>query len=534
MRRDEGIRRFGVAAFRIVFWTFGSRLLGLVRDRLMVAAFGRGAAMSAFHLAWVVPNLFRRLLGEGALTAAFVPVLTKQLDEHGVDVGRRSFAAVVGAVLLLLLGLVVCGAAVVLLLPSAWITRSGTSGADYAELLRTLLLVLLPYLLPVSLMTLAAAAQNVTGRFALPAAAPLVLNVVWVGGMLYLMQTDLPAGTKIVAIAGVVLFGGVCQLAVQLPGLHASGLLTWPRFDLRDASVRRVARNMAPVVVGLSVLQLNTLMTQVIAVYLVEATGANTILFLANRMFEFPHALLGVALGTAVFPLLSLLGGRGDEHGMRDALDRALSLGMFLAIPAAVGLFVLARPALTVLFVSGQFGVASAHEAAAVLRVLCFALPGLIAVQILARAHYALGDMRTPVRIAIALFVVAQVLNVTLAPIWGTRGLAFSSAFAATANAIGLMVALRRRALPGGTGRVRAAFVRAGIASLPTGLTALAGLALGERWVGQSDALLLRVLCHLVFPAVLGVGAFLVSVHLLRAKEWTEIVAALRSRRSRR
>ncbi|MCB9880399.1 MAG: murein biosynthesis integral membrane protein MurJ [Planctomycetes bacterium] len=518
-KTGHDVRRFGRAALRIASWTLVSRVLGLVRDRYMFGLFGKGPELGAFHLAWTVPNTFRRLLGEGALSAAFVPVLTQRLDRDGVEGARRSFGAVFGALLLVLVSLIALLMIGTFALPEAWLVDDEAPG--YAPLLRTLLFVLLPYLGPVCLMTIVAGAQNVRGKFALPAVAPAVLNGIWIVAVLIAATRDWPLAEKAVFVAGCVLIGGVVQLLVQVPGLFASGLAARPRFTLLDPDLRRVVKAMLPMLLGLSVLQFNTLITQFLAAFLID-TGAPSILFLGNRLLEFPHALLGVALGTAVFPLLSLLGGRGEHGEFRETASRALGLGIFFALPAAAGLFALAPWLVDVLFRSGRFDASAAAEATTVTRVLSCALPGLISVQILARTHYALDDMRTPLRIAAALLFVAQGLNVLLAPRLGTPGLALSSTIVATINAIWLAIALMRRVGGEGIGRrVVTTFARATIASVPSALAAWWTASACTEIAGAS--LWTRIGLLLLVPGVIGVLVFFAAARLVGARELAEL-----------
>lgn len=491
----------------------------------MFGLFGRGDALGAFVLAWTVPNTFRRLLGEGALSAAFVPVLTKRLDRDGVEGARRSFGAVLGALVFVLAALLLVLQGLTALIPTSWLEDETAPG--YGTLLRALLFVLLPYLLPVCLMTLAAGAQNVRGRFALPALAPAVLNAVWIVAVVVASMREGTLADKAIFVAWCVLCGGVLQLLVQVPGLLRSGLMTGPRFAPRDPDLRRVVVLMVPMLLGLSVLQLNTLMTQFLAAFLVDR-GAPSILFLGNRLLEFPHALLGVALGTAVFPLLSQLGGRGEHGELRETVGRALQLGLFFALPAAAGLFALAPHLVSVLFETGRFDADAAAEATVVTRALCFALPGLIAVQILARSHYALEDMRTPLRIAVLLLVLAQVMNVVLAPRFGTAGLAASSAIAATLNALLLARALKRQfegqTIPG----VLDTLLRASIAAVPTGLVAWF---VARELRGFADSTLaIRIVMQLLVPGAIGLLVFFAVARVIGAKEIAAVLAARRER----
>ena len=519
---EPGVRRFGRGALRIAAWTLVSRVLGLVRDRFMVGLFGRGMEFGAFSLAWTVPNVFRRLLGEGALTAAFVPVLTRRIDSEGIEGARRSFAAIVGgltALLLIIVGGLLC---LLGLIPVEWFASNAGGDERYPQLLRSLLFILLPYLIPVSLMTLSAAAQNVTGRFALPAAAPALLNAVWIAGVVWAGTGEADADQRVILVGIVVLCGGFLQLLLQLPGLVQSGLLVCPRLALADPDLREIVRTMAPIVLGLSVVQLNVLATQFLAAFLVDP-GAPGVLYLGNRLLEFPHALLGVALGTAVFPLLTLLGSRDDHVELARILRRTLANGLFLAIPAAAGLFVMAPWLAEVLFVTGRFSAEAGSETTVVTRIMCLGLPGLIAVQLLARAFYAMGDLRTPVRIAVVLLVVVQGINIGLAPVLGTAGLACSSAVGANANALLLFFLLRPRLGPAEGGALAGTLLRSVLATVPTAIVALALVT----WLGGmfpvGTSLALRLPLVLVVPGAAGVVTFLVTARLLGATELAEL-----------
>ncbi len=517
MGRQEGVRGYRGAAARIASWTLVSRVLGLIRDRLMFGEFGRGIEAGAFLLAWTVPNLFRRLFGEGALTASFIPVLTRRMEREGEAGGRRCVATIFGALLLVLgLLLVLClGAA--RFAPESWLAGGGRgpeAGKAYASLLRPLLYLLLPYLLPVCLMTLAAAAQNVSGRFSLPALAPALLNLFWIGGLLWVGSLDLPPAEKALRLALCLLAGGIAQVLLQFPGLRRSRLLAPPRFDLRDPDLREVARGMMPMMLGLSIAQINVLLSYGVAAYLVPREGANAILFLGNRLLDFPHALLGVALGTAVFPLLSLLGEQGKKEELAARIDEALAGGLFLALPAAAGLAALAPLLVDVLFVHGHFGAEDGRETAGVVRMFAIGLPGLIAVQVLARAHYALGDRRTPVRYALRVLLFTLAGHLLAAPRYGTEGMALISSAAALGNAFLLHLSLRRKGFERSAG-TRRALGEALAASVPTAAAAMGTAAWSSGLLSADAGLLLRLPVVLGPPVCAGLGAFYLGTRLL-------------------
>ena len=512
------------AALRIASWTLVSRLLGLFRDRLMFGVLGRGMESSAFLLAWTLPNMFRRLLGEGALTAAFVPLLTKRHEQDGLEAAKRSLSVIMGSLLLLLSILLLLAVLVVYLLPISSLSRG--EGEDYAVLLKSLLFILLPYLLPVCLMALSAAALQVMGSFSLPAAAPVVLNLFWIGGILWVSGKTVVGGQTVV-LAGFLLAGGLCQFLMQLVGLWKKGMLSAPRLDFGDADLRQLGRNMLPMLLGLSIVQFNVLAQQLVAVYMVPQAGANSVMFLAQRLLEFPHALLGIALGTAVFPLLARLGTRGELGRMGATLTRALSMGVFLALPAAAGLFALAPWILELLFVTGRFQSSDAAETAKVIRVLAFSLPGLVLIQLLARAHYALQELKIPVRISVSMFLLALILSILLAPRYGTFGLALASSISVLGNALLLLLSMAR--LGHGSCLRLGSVLRALLASGPTAFVA--------SWLADEMAYLCPAESGLVLrlAAILllaGLVVFMLIATILRADEMKQIRASFTGRAS--
>ncbi len=536
MKGPKGIYRYRAAAARIASWTLVSRILGLVRDRFMFGEFGRGFESGAFLLAWMIPNLFRRLFGEGALVASFVPVLTRRIECEGLAGAKKTFGKVFGAILLLLLGLTLVGWVFVAFIPDHLLAKGGlpSHGREYAELLRPLLYILLPYVLPICLMALAAAAQNVTGRFALPSMAPVVLNLFWIGGVLYVSGMDGSLSHKALGLAFFLVMGGVFQLLLQFPGLRASGLLTRPQLDLKDPDLRDVGKGMVPMVLGLSIAQLNVLMTYLIAAFLVPKVGANGILFLANRLLDFPHALLGVAFGTAVFPLLSLLGERGEKEELERIFDRALAFSLVLALPAAVGLFVLASPMVQVLFVHGRFSVEDGMETTKVVRTFAFALPGLVGVQVLARAHYAVGNRQTPVRISVGLFVVSVLVSALVAPTLGTYGLALVSVGSALLNSGLLFWSIRVLMGWRGTGILPKSLLFALLACVPTGFAAWGTLQWALTSAPLRDAGFFRGFTRfLLFPSLAGLIVFFLSIQLFGGKVGKDLLSFRRERKEK-
>ncbi len=421
-----------------------SRVLGLVREMLVARLFGAGAEMDAFNVAFRLPNLLRRMFAEGAFSQAFVPILAEVRTREGDDRTRQLLAHVASALFWVLLAVSILGvvAAPVLVLAIA----SGFAGRpETFELATALTRWMFPYILLMSLVACAAGVLNSFNRFAVPAVTPVLLNVSFIACALWVApHVDPP----IVALAVAVAIGGVAQLAIQVPALARIGMLprlTGVRASLRDAGVQRVVRLMVPALFAVSVAQISLIINTNIASHL--GTGAVSWLAYADRLMEFPTALLGVALGTVLLPNLSRAHAeqRGDDYSR--LLDWGLRLTCLIALPAAVGLGVLAEGVIAVLFQGMQFSAHDVRQTSAALVGYAIGLLGLIAVKILAPGFYAKQDIRTPVKIAVGVLLATQLGNLVLVPWLGHSGLAVSISLGALANAALLLAGLRRRGL---------------------------------------------------------------------------------------
>ncbi|MFM2119664.1 MAG: murein biosynthesis integral rane protein MurJ [Pseudomonadota bacterium] len=436
------------SASTVSLLTLASRITGLVREQLVAAAFGAGAVTDAFQVAFRIPNLLRRLFAEGAFSQAFVPILAASRTQQG-DAATRSLIDAVGSVLLAVLLLTsVLG---VLAAPAlVWLMAAGLP-ARGAELATTMTRLMFPYILCMSLVALSAGVLNTWKRFAVPAATPVLLNMAvilaaWLGVPLFERQGIEP----VYALATGVMAGGVLQLLIQIPALHRLQLL--PRLQLAPAAlaaawrhegVRRILRQMAPALLGVSVAQLSLLINTQIGSHL--ATGSVSWLTYADRLMEFPTALLGVALGVVLLPQLSSAHAAGDTAAYSRLLDWGLRLVLLLALPCGVALLVFAAPLLTVVFHYGRFSAGDVAQTALALSGYGVGLIGLIGVKVLAPGYYASLDIRTPVRIAIGVLLLTQALNLVFVPWIAHAGLALSIGLAALVNASWLLHGLKRR-----------------------------------------------------------------------------------------
>jgi putative peptidoglycan lipid II flippase len=438
------------AASTVSLLTLASRVTGLVRDLLMAATFGATALTDAFNIAFRIPNLFRRLFGEGAFSQAFVPALARSREQQGEEATRAmvdSVATVLFWLLALTCVLGVAGAPVLVWLLASGL-RQDPQSFDAAVLMTRWMF---PYIGFMSLVALAAGVLNTWKRFAVPAATPALLNLAmiaaaWLGAPWFGRMGIEP----IYAMAGGVIVGGVLQLGVQWIALRRLGWaprvgLGWAalRAAWADPGMRGVARTMLPALLGVGVAQVSLLINTQIASWLTP--GSVTWLGYADRLMEFPTALLGVALGVVLMPQLASAKAADDSGRYSAMLDWGLRLVVLLAVPSSVALLVFAEPLVATLFHYGAFRDSDVHQVALALAGYGVGLVGLVAIKVLAPGYYASQDMRTPVRIAIVVLVITQLLNLALVPWLKHAGLALSIGLGALVNATWLLIGLRRR-----------------------------------------------------------------------------------------
>ena len=421
--------------------TLLSRVLGFVRDAVIARVFGAGLMTDAFFVAFKIPNLLRRLFAEGAFSQAFVPILAEYRNRRG-EAETRALVDHVAAALTLALVLVtvagIAAASLIVTVSAPGFLPTPEKFALTVELLR----IVFPYILFIALTALAGGILNTWSRFAVPAFTPVLLNLSFIGFALFAAPFFDP---PVKALAWAVFCGGVLQLAFQLPFLARIGMLPRLRFNFRDEGVRRVLRQMAPAVFGVSVGQVSLLINNIFASFLV--TGSVTWLYFADRLMEFPAGMLGVALGTILLPSLSKCHAEESGQAYSELLDWGLRLTLLLAVPAAVALALLAVPLITTLFHYGAFTATDVINTRDAVIAYSVGLVGLIAVKVLAPGFYAKQDIRTPVKFAVVTLVATQLMNLVF--IWELRhaGLALAISLGACLNAGLLLRGLRRRAI---------------------------------------------------------------------------------------
>jgi len=423
--------------------TMLSRITGLVRELLMARAFGASALTDAFFIAFRIPNLLRRLFAEGAFSQAFVPILAEYKHQRGEQATKElvdHVATVLTWTLLLtcLIGMIAAPTVVFIIATGL---KADAKAFDASVFMTR---IMFPYIGFMSFVALSGGILNTWREFKIPAFTPVLLNLSFIAAMLLLAPL---LKQPIYALAIGVFVGGVLQMAIQVPALIKIGMLpslSWnPLPSLRDEGVRRVLKQMVPAVLAVSVGQISMIINTNIASHLVQ--GSVSWLTYADRLMEFPTALLGVALGTVLLPSLSKANSEGDKTEYSSLLDWGLRLTFLLAAPAAIGLITLSVPLTTVLFHYGKFDANSVVMTGNALIAYGIGLIGLILVKILAPAFYAKQDIRTPVKIAIGVLIATQLLNLLFVPHIGHTGLALSIGLGACLNAGLLFWGLRHK-----------------------------------------------------------------------------------------
>lgn len=499
---------------RVSLLTLTSRVLGLLRDALMASRFGNGEILDAFTVAFRIPNLGRRLFGEGAMTTAFLPALVSDLEREGRESAWRLTTSVffgLAGVLFLVVAtgeLLLCGA------------RAALPEGESARLLTGLTAVMFPYLLLICLAALTSAVFHALGRFGWPAFSPVLLNLLWIGVLFSPGVRRASAQSQIYAVAWTIVIAGAIQLLLPLWILTTSGFrFSWAWRENRE-KVRAITAVMLPTLIGLSVTQLNTLLDSLLAWGLSVDEGADptrwqplesgtaAALYLGQRLYQFPLGVFGVALGTILFPLFA----RHAELDRRDLLSadflRGMKLVLMVGIPASAGLIAVAKPLASVLFQRGSFDAFDTQQTAEMIAAYGFGVWSFCCLLIVNRFFFALKDSRTPMRIGLMTIGFNLALNLIL--LWPLRGqgLALATSLACAGQVTVSLYVLNvhlpewRPTLLGGT------VVRTAAATAVMSAACVAVLTLLETRVGRvwqlAGAVAVSVAIYLIAARVLG------------------------------
>ena len=498
--------------------TITSRILGLVRDQVLAYYFGAGDANDAFRIASRIPNLVRDLFAEGAMSAAFVPTFTRVLTLEGRERSWRLASSVINALLLTTGAIVVLG--IFFAEPLVRLFASEFSDVPgKIELTIYLTRIVFPFLTFVAIAAVLMGMLNSLGHFFVPALSPAMFNVAVIVMSLGLIPFSDNIGVAPITIVAIAtLVGGVAQLVIQWPPLRGEGFHYRPVLDLKDEGLHRVLLLMGPGTIGMAATQINVLVNSILATS--QGTGAVSWLDFAFRLMYLPIGLFGVSIATAATPAISRMVAEQDFARIRSTLANALGLMFLLNLPATIGLIVLARPIVAMIFERGNFTAADTIATAAALQLYAIGLVGYSIVRIISPTFYAVGRSRIPVMVSAGSVLVNIALNVTLVRMLGYRGLALGTSITAIINA-SVQLFLLRREIHGLNGsRIAASFSRVIAASAVMGAVTWGAHAL-MLGVLPGDSLLLQM-ARLLVTITLSLAALAGAAQVLRIQEYTE------------
>ena len=487
--------------------TVGSRFLGLLRDILIFAALGTSLWNSAFILAFTLPNLFRRLLGEGALTSAIVPVFSDVMEREGQEGAFRFFNQVLFRLFLALLVIISFGMCLLALAAySVWLPENWAVGAQLA-------VWLLPYMLFICLTAIICAGLNLVGRFAVAASTPIVLNLAMIGALAAGLYLEADAARIVYWLCGGVLFGGLLQLLLPAVDLMRQG---WkPKIERKGGeALSELWQLFLPGLMGAAILQINILVSRLLAYSLEES--AVSVLYLASRLMELPLGVFTIAVATVFFPLLAKALSAGDDKGFSESFLRGMRLVIGISLPAGIGLIALGGPILDFLFLWGAFDHSDVIATIPLLAIYGLGLPFYSAATFATRGLHANKDMRTPVRVAGVCLLVNLIAGLVLMQSWGAQGLAAANVIAAAVQSGLLWRALSKERSELSFVGLRPAILKILLAGIVMGLLCiyatpwLASFELSEK---LSSALIVSILV----PT--GVAVYFALLYLLRFEE---------------
>jgi putative peptidoglycan lipid II flippase len=471
--------------------TLLSRILGFARDMVLARLFGAGSAADAFFVAYRIPNLLRELFAEGSMSAAFIPIFSEYLTKRTKRDAWELASAAFTTLLTILTGVCVLG-----ILAAPWIVTliaPGFSANAEQQALTTLLTrIMFPYLLFIGLAALAMGVLNSVRSFAAPAFSPVLFNIAIIAAAFLLAPLF---AEPILAVAVGVVIGGLAQVLSQMPALRKAELLFGWRFNFAHEGVRRIGWLMAPAFIGLSVTQINILVSTILASYF---PGGPTYLFYGMRLIHFPLGIFGVALATALLPSLSTQAAKGELDALRVTLGFGLRLIFFIIVPAMVGLILLRVPIVHLFFEHGRFTAADTQGTAAAVFAYAVGLWAFAGVRIVVSAFYSLQDTRTPVMVAAVALGANIALSLLLMGPLRHAGLALATALSAILNMGLLVIFLARRLGPFGWESILRSHARVLLASVPIIVTCLWVAGLGvwaepEAWSAKTVMLLVGI-----------------------------------------
>ena len=504
--------------------TLVSRLLGFLRDQLIAFTLGTGPVAETFFVAQRFPNLFRALFAEGAFNSAFVPQFARRIEGEGQSAAHKFATEIFSA---LLAWLLVFTALSMIVMPwLIYVIAPGFSqDAQKLQLTIDLTRICFPYLLFMSLTALQSGVLNSLNRFTAAAAAPILLNIVMIGSnvLAWALGTGDSAATGYIFAWGVSL-AGVAQFLLLAIACSRAGMPLFPTWPTFSPDVKKVLALSVPGIISGGIMQINLLIATIIATSLDRAVAY---LYYADRLYQLPLGVIGVAIGVVLLPDLSRKLRAGDNQAALNSQNRALELSLFLTIPAAVALMAIPAPILHTVFEHGAFSASDTLAVAPAVLAFAAGLPAFAMAKVFQPGFYAREDTRTPMRFAIISVVINIVASLLLSRWYGHVGIAMATSLAAWANAILLAISLTRRGHYQMDGRLKARLPRILVSSLLMGLLLLLGLwLLAENF--NASAHFISSVWGLIILVVGGIASYFALAHVSGAMTLAEMRAALK------
>ncbi len=511
MRNEK--KQLTKAAGIIGVFTLASRILGFLRDMVIAWFFGAGLLSDAFFVAFRLPNLFRRLFGEGSLTVAFIPVFSEHISQYGKKEAFQMAKSAVRMLSVILVIVIIIG-----IIAAPGIVRIMAPGFTGAKFATTVLLtrIMFPYIFFICLVALSMGILNVLGHFAAPALAPVLLNVSIIAAV-WLISPNM--AEPIIGLAIGVIIGGILQLLLQIPFLVQKGFCFWQKAGVYHPGLKKIGRMMLPAVFGAAVYQINMLISTLLASFLPE--GSVSYLYYADRLVQFPLGIFAISMSVAILPSLSRQAESSDMQGLTDTFAYAIKLIFFITIPAMTGLIVLRHPIVALLFERGAFDPTSSGLTADALMYFSFGLWAFSAVRIVVSTFYALQDTKTPVKIAAISVFANIILCLTLMRPMAHAGLALAASIASMLNFILLVIALRKKLGPLGGKKIIESISKSVVCSLVMG----AGLQIFINLNAAENASSVFSRFWVVFFGILlGISVYALTAYIAKSRELIDIM----------
>ncbi len=519
-----------VKGFRqIAVLTVASRVLGFIRDMAFAYFLGAGTLFDGWAIAFKIPNLARRIFGEGAASASFIPVYSEELHERPESANKLA-CTVVTAVAVLLAAVVLIGEAII------WGYYTFLSKYPGTDLKLQLAGIMLPYMVIICVVAILAGILQTHRHFASPAAAPMVLNIFIIGSLCFSgWVLSIRPERQVFVVAAAVLVAGLIQLLMQLAPLHSRGIYLRPAWQVRSEAFRKIIILMGPMVLGMTATQINTLADDFIALWFSGSAekgeyflllgrqiryplwaGAVSHLYYSQRLYQFPLGVLGISLATAVFPVMSADAARKDTGALLKTISRGLQGAVFVALPATAGLILIRSVLIRAAFQRGVFGTADTVITSVVLSFYALGLCGYFLQQIVTRSFYAIQDSKLPAQTAAIAVIVNIILNLTLIWFMGAAGLALATAICSYLQVAIMMTLLAKRFEAINYRTVTVTLGKTTIATTAMYLTGLLILKLAGPWPVSPSFDALRLLIVITFcTAVYTAAAKLLKIEVL-------------------